>query len=243
MIEISGLTVRYGGKIAVDHVDLTVQDGEKIILMGPNGSGKTTILKAILGLVPYGGHVKIDGEEIVKLSRREIARRVAYVPQIFYTPYTFSVREFVSMGLYSVVRDWLSANRVVDRAIMRVGLSDLREKSVNTLSGGELQKAVIARALVQNSRYILMDEPTAHLDIGAVKDVLDIVRSMEDRGVILVSHEVHPLNRIDGTLILLNRGRVVYRGNKRDPEMEEKLRDVFGVRVNDANGALQFDLS
>ncbi|MGC8644705.1 MAG: ABC transporter ATP-binding protein [Thermoplasmata archaeon] len=243
MIEIRNLTVMYGRKIAVENVNLRIEDGERIILMGPNGSGKTTILKAILDLVPYEGEVRMDGVEVRLLKRRELARNVAYVPQIFSTPYTFSVKEFVSMGLYSVLRDWLSADGVVEEAIEKVGLWDLREKSVNTLSGGELQKAVIARALVQDARYILMDEPTAHLDIKAVKEILDIVESMRDKGLILVSHDLNPLNRIHGTLALLRNGRLEFAGKKGDPKLPGKLEEVFGIKVAEFNDALQFELS
>ncbi|MEM0127956.1 MAG: ABC transporter ATP-binding protein [Thermoplasmatales archaeon] len=243
MIEISNLTVTYGKKVAVDGFNLRVGDGEHVIFMGPNGSGKTTVLKAILGLVPHDGQIKIDGTEISRLNRRELARKTAYVPQIFSTLYTFSVCEFVAMGQYSLTRDWNSTDERVNEAIEKVGLWELRDKSINGLSGGELQKAVIARALVQDSRYVLMDEPTAHLDVKSTKEVLEIVESMENKGVILVSHDISAVNKIDGTLVLIKDGRLRYLGNRDDPNLPVKMEEVFGVAVANVNNTLLFQLS
>ncbi|MEM1995582.1 MAG: ABC transporter ATP-binding protein [Thermoplasmatales archaeon] len=243
MIDISDLTVTYGKKVAVQGFNLRINDGEHIILMGPNGSGKTTVLKAILGLVPHKGEIRIDGREVSSLSRRELARKVAYVPQIFSTLYTFSVREFISMGLYSVTKDWSSDDERVAEAMRRVRLWELRDRNISNISGGELQKAVIARALVQDSKYIMMDEPTAHLDIKSTKEVLEIVDSLDEKGVVIVSHDISALNKIKGTLVLMKEGKLKYVGYKGDSSLTEKMKEVFELSVEDVNGTLLFQLS
>ncbi|MEM2615188.1 MAG: ABC transporter ATP-binding protein [Thermoplasmatales archaeon] len=243
MIDISDLTVTYGKKVAVQGFNLRINDGEHIILMGPNGSGKTTVLKAILGLVPHRGEIRIDGREVSSLSRRELARKVAYVPQIFSTLYTFSVREFISMGLYSVTKDWSSDDERVAEAMRRVRLWELRDRNISNISGGELQKAVIARALVQDSKYIMMDEPTAHLDIKSTKEVLEIVDSLDEKGVVIVSHDISALNKIKGTLVLMKEGKLKYVGYKGDSSLTEKMKEVFELSVEDVNGTLLFQLS
>ncbi|MEM0167961.1 MAG: ABC transporter ATP-binding protein [Thermoplasmatales archaeon] len=243
MIDISDLTVTYGKKVAVQGFNLRINDGEHIILMGPNGSGKTTVLKAILGLVPHRGEIRIDGREVSSLSRRELARKVAYVPQIFSTLYTFSVREFISMGLYSVTKDWSSDDERVAEAMRRVRLWELRDRNISNISGGELQKAVIARALVQDSKYIMMDEPTAHLDIKSTKEVLEIVDSLDEKGVVIVSHDISALNKIKGTLVLMKEGKLKYVGYKGDSSLTEKMEEVFELSVEDVNGTLLFQLS
>ncbi|MEL9914454.1 MAG: ABC transporter ATP-binding protein [Thermoplasmatales archaeon] len=243
MIDISDLTVTYGKKVAVQGFNLRINDGEHIILMGPNGSGKTTVLKAILGLVPHKGEIRIDGREVSSLSRRELARKVAYVPQIFSTLYTFSVREFISMGLYSVTKDWSSDDERVAEAMRRVRLWELRDRNISNISGGELQKAVIARALVQDSKYIMMDEPTAHLDIKSTKEVLEIVDSLDEKGVVIVSHDISALNKIKGTLVLMKEGKLKYVGYKGDSSLTEKMEEVFELSVEDVNGTLLFQLS
>ncbi|MEM0130247.1 MAG: ABC transporter ATP-binding protein [Thermoplasmatales archaeon] len=243
MIDLSDLTVTYGKKVAVQGFNLRINEGDHIILMGPNGSGKTTVLKAILGLVPHRGEIRIDGRDVSNLSRRELARKVAYVPQIFSTLYAFSVREFISMGLYSLTKEWSSDDERVSEAINRVGLWELRDRNISNISGGELQKAVIARALVQDSKYIMMDEPTAHLDIKSTKEVLEIVDALDEKGLIIVSHDISALNKINGTLVLMKDGKLRYAGYKGDSNLTEKMKEVFGISIENANGTLLFQLS
>jgi len=243
VIEIDGLTVRYGKKVAIENLTLRVKDGEHLILMGPNGSGKTTLLKALLGTVNFEGEIKLNGRETKSLSRRELAREIAYVPQIFSTPYTFTVREFVSMGLYSLTREWWKEDARIDEALDKVKISELRDKTINNLSGGELQKSIIARSLVQGSSYILMDEPTAHLDIKSVMEVLDVISNFRDKGTIIVSHDLNALNKLGGSVLLLKNGRAVFRGDKTDPLFKEKISETFDTRISEIADFLYFPLT
>lgn len=243
MIDIEELTVRYGKKVAVDNLSLKVKDGEHVILMGPNGSGKTTLLKALLGLVNYEGEIKLNGKVTKSLTRRELAREIAYVPQIFSTPYTFTVKEFVSMGLYSLTREWWEEDQRINDALHKVGIYELRDKTINTLSGGELQKSIIARALIQNSNYILMDEPTAHLDIKSVMEILEVVSNFRDKGSIIVSHDLNALNKLGGSVLLLKNGRPVFWGDKRDPSFKEKISETFETRISEIADFFYFPLT
>lgn len=243
MIDVQGLTVRYGKKVALDGVNLKVADGEHLILMGPNGSGKTTLLRALLGLVVHEGMISLNGTLATALTRRELAREIAYVPQIFSTPYTFTVKEFVSMGLYSLSREWWTEDERIHSVLNDVGLYEFREKTINTLSGGELQKAIIARALIQDSKYILMDEPTAHLDIKSVQEVLDIFSSFKGKGTIIVSHDLNALNRIGGNVLLLKNGRVVFKGVRENPEFKVRIEETFETRISEIGKFLYFPLT
>lgn len=243
MIDIQGLTVRYGKNIALEDLSLRVNDGEHLILMGPNGSGKTTLLKALLGLVSYEGKISLNGKPTNSLTRRELAREIAYVPQIFTTPYTFTVKEFVSMGLYSITREWWTEDERIFDTLNEVGIYGLREKTINTLSGGELQKAIIARALIQDSNFILMDEPTAHLDIKSVQEVLEVVSNFKEKGTIMVSHDLNALNKIGGNVLLIKNGKKVFRGTKEDPEFKDRITDTFETRITQTGDFLYFPLS
>lgn len=243
MIEARGLTVMYGRKTAIDNLSFSIKDREHLILMGKNGSGKTTLLKAILGFVNYEGEILVNGKRVSALNRREIAREIAYVPQIFSSSYTFTVKEFVSMGLYSLTRDWWEDDeRVLDR-LRSVGIYDLRDKMINNLSGGELQKAVVSRALVQDSKYILMDEPTAHLDIKSVRELLAVISMFDDKGIIMVSHDLNPVNKVGGEVMLLREGTLIFKGSKEDKYFNEKMTEAFDSPINRIGNYLYFPLT
>ncbi len=243
MIDIKGLTVRYGKKVALDNLDLNVGDGEHLILMGPNGSGKTTLLRALLGLVAHEGEIRLNGKPTTALTRRELAREIAYVPQIFSTPYTFTVKEFVSMGLYSLTREWWIEDERIYDTLNEVGIYELHEKTINTLSGGELQKAIIARALIQDSNYILMDEPTAHLDIRSTQEVLEVISNFRDKGIIIVSHDLNAINKMGGNVLLIKNGKMVFKGTKAHPDFKSRIADTFETRISEIGDFLYFPLS
>lgn len=242
MIEIEGLTVKYGRKVALNNLSLNVKYGESLIIMGPNGSGKTTLLKAILGLLRYEGNIRINGKNRASLRKRDLAREIAYIPQVFSTPYSFTVKEFVSMGQYSVTREWGTDEKKLDQILENVGINDLRDKMISTLSGGELQKSIIARALIQDSKFLLMDEPTAHLDIRSVMDILEIVSSLKGKGVILVSHDLNALNKLGGEMALMKRGSMVFKGTKDDSIFNDKIIETFETEIRRIGNHLYFTL-
>ncbi len=235
--------MKYGKSVAINDLSLTVDDGDSLIIMGPNGSGKTTLLKSILGLVKYEGFIGVNGQDVSSISRKNLAREIAYIPQIFSTPYTFSVREFVSMGEYSLSRNWSSDESKISSILDKVGIYELGDKTISSLSGGELQKCIIARALIQDSKYLLMDEPTAHLDIKSVLDILDIVSSLKEKGVMIVSHDLNALNRLGGAMILMKHGKIVFGGYKEDPAFGSKIAETFGAGIGKVGDYLYFPLT
>jgi iron complex transport system ATP-binding protein len=243
LIEVNGLTVRYGKKVALDNISFTISDAEHLVLMGKNGSGKTTLLKGLLGFVPYSGEISIDGRSLRSMGRREMAREISYVPQIFSSTYTFTVGEFVSMGLYSITKDWWQNNDGITEYLDMVGISDLKDKMINNLSGGELQKAVVARALAQDSRYILMDEPTAHLDIKSVQEILDIISHFQDKSIVIVSHDLNPVNKLNGEVMLLKDGRIIFKGKKEDLSFADMIRETFDADIRKLGDYLYFPLT
>jgi iron complex transport system ATP-binding protein len=177
------VTVSYGGRTVLDGVSLSVGRGEFLALVGPNGAGKTTLLRAVNGLVtPASGTVRIDGADATSLSARARARRVATVPQETNVGFDFPVRDLVAMGR-TAHRSRLSraseADRAaVTRALDRTGTAAFADRTVGSLSGGERQRVVLARALAQAAPLLLLDEPTASLDINHQVRVLGLVRDL-----------------------------------------------------------------
>ncbi|MBR5999095.1 MAG: ABC transporter ATP-binding protein, partial [Candidatus Methanomethylophilaceae archaeon] len=167
-IEVRGLKYSYNRYMVLDGVDLDVREGEILGILGPNGCGKTTLLKNLnKNLSPQGGCVMLEGTDLEDLGKREIAKTVAVVPQTNEIRFSFTVREIVSMGRmpFQSTMGGESAEdaRIIDKAIEEVGLTHLADRHINTMSGGERQRVMIARALAQTPRILLMDEPTLHL--------------------------------------------------------------------------------
>ncbi len=242
MIELKDVSVKYGRNQVLENINLEIKTGQNLIIMGPNGSGKTTLLKAMMGLVHFEGEIYIDGSNINSFSRIEIARHISYVPQIFTTPFSFTVREFVSMGLYRRKRDWWEEENDVDEALKITNIYDLRDKYINKISGGELQKSLVARALVQNSEFIAMDEPMSHLDVKAVLEISSIISSLSSRGkgIIIVSHDVNIIKNLNGNILLLKKGKSIFLGKENHPDFMRSLEAVFEVKVHRNNDLYYF---
>ena len=178
-IALDGVTVRLGGRPVVDDVSATVEAGEWVALIGPNGAGKTSLLRAIAGLLPCEGRVVLDGRPAASLERRERARQLAVVPQEPETPPWLTVAEYVLLGrtphLGPLAREGAADREAAWRALERLDLEPLVDRPLGTLSGGERQRAVVARALAQEAPVVLLDEPTAALDIGHQQQALELL--------------------------------------------------------------------
>jgi iron complex transport system ATP-binding protein len=220
MLRVEALRVAYGDRLVLDGVDLGVAAGEVVGLVGPNGSGKTTLLKAITRVVPWlSGQVFLGGEPACALSTQELSRRVAVVPQSPVLPVGYAALELVVMGraphLRFLQQEGNDDYRRAREALVRVGGRHLAERPVDELSGGEKQKVVIARALAQDAPILLLDEPTANLDIGHQIAVARLVRELAREGGLAVLAAVHDLTLASlycDRLALLTGGVVVATG-------------------------------
>jgi len=220
-------------------ISLEVGAGELVGLIGPNGSGKTTLLRVLSGLLgPRRGQVYVDGQDIRALDRRQIAQRVAVVPQELTMPFAFSAYEMVMMGRTPHVRPILGAGprdrQVVAEKMALTATSALAERPFNELSGGEKQRVIIAMALAQQPEILLLDEPTVHLDINHQVEILELLKRLNRQENLTVLATMHDLNLAAlyfDRLILLDRGQIVANGGPSTVLRQESIRQVFQAEV------------
>jgi iron complex transport system ATP-binding protein len=218
--------------------NLDIRDGEVFCLLGPNGCGKTTLFKTLLGLLtPIGGTVWIGGERLCALSRTEVARRMAYVPQAQAMPFPYRVLDVVIMGRVSH-RGLFSGPGVEDRhaafeALAELGIETLADRDVTRLSGGQRQLVTVARAIAQSAPVIVMDEPTASLDFGNQVRVLGEIRKLARRGatVVLSTHNPDHAFAIGDRVAVMRDGQIMAVGTPRDVLTRDRLRTVYGVDI------------
>jgi iron complex transport system ATP-binding protein len=228
----------YGAKVVGSGVDIQVSSGEVFCLLGPNGSGKTTLFKTMLGLLPpLAGEVRLDGRRLGGLTRPEIARRVAYVPQAHAAHFPFRVIEMVVMGRTAHLGPFASPTREdwerARQALVALEIAELAETEYTRISGGQRQLALIARALAQDAPSIVMDEPTASLDFGNQVLVLREVKQLAARGlaILLSTHDPDHAFSIGDRVALLDKGALVAQGAPEEVLTTARLRDVYGVNV------------
>ncbi len=237
---LSGVQVRRGGRTILDIDRLDISAGSFVGVMGPNGAGKTTLLQVLTGLIPPGrGRVLVDGEDFPQLSpwrKCHFRRRIGYLPQAtqYNAELPFTLREVVAMGRTSVRPLLQRLNgedyALVDRWIERIGLSDRRDQTFRSLSGGQQQKALIARAMAQNPDLLLLDEPCANLDFLWKEQISGMIEDLYRQThvtVVLVSHELGVFPPACERLIVLGQGRVVADGTPHDVACAGMLRRTF----------------
>jgi iron complex transport system ATP-binding protein len=238
-LEARGIDFSYYDGLVLRDVSLGLRVGDLMGLIGPNGSGKTTLLGVLSGLlVPSRGEVYLDGQGIRAFDRRQVAQRVAVVPQELNVPFAFSSYEMVMMGRTPHVRPILGAGPrdrqvVVDKMELTATL-DLAERPFNELSGGEKQRVIIAMALAQEPQILLLDEPTVHLDINHQVEILELIKRLNRQEGLTVLATMHDLNLAAlyfDRLILLDRGQVVASGSPSEVLREESIRQVFQADV------------
>ncbi|UIP00433.1 ATP-binding cassette domain-containing protein [Halobaculum sp. CBA1158] len=242
MIAVRDLVVSRGGERVLDGVSLSVERGELVGLVGPNGAGKTTLIAACNGtLAAESGSIELDGRDLGGLSRRETARLVATVPQEAATAFEFSVEAVVEMGRTAYVSRFGTTDAddraAIERAMDRANVARFADRSVTTLSGGERQRVLFARALAAETPGLLLDEPTASLDINHQIRTLELVREVVDDGkaALAAIHDLNLAARVCDRLVLLAGGTVRASGPPREVLGDDALADAFGVAtaVND----------
>jgi iron complex transport system ATP-binding protein len=242
-LEIIGLAAAYGRTRVLDGIRLTVEPGGWLAVIGPNGSGKSTLLRCVLGLHSHEGQVRMDGVPTGGLRRRERARQVAYAPQSPVLPEAVTARDYVLLGR-TPHRALLSAPRAADRTIVadvmdRLEIGGLADRMLSTLSGGEQQRAVLARALAQQPRVLLLDEPTAALDLGHAQQVLDLVDDLRRQDGLTVLSTLHDLTlagQYADRMALLSGGRVAAEGHPDQVLTAAALRTHYGARAEVVRG-------
>ncbi len=238
-LEAEDIALRLGDRRVLDGVDLRVERGEVVGLLGPNGAGKTTLLRVMTGaLAPDRGAVRLEGRALAEIGRRALARSMAVVPQDTGVPFPFTAGELVLMGRAPHQgRFGLDGPADVERALQsleRLGLAELADRSVLELSGGERQLVLFARALAQEPRWLLLDEPTAFLDLRHRIDVLGAVRQLarDGCGAIVVSHDLGLSARVCDRIVMLAAGRIVAEGPPRDVMRSDVLRSAYGIEAD-----------
>jgi iron complex transport system ATP-binding protein len=242
-VEVVGLSAGYGRRRVLESVRLTVDPGGWLAVIGPNGSGKSTLLRSVLGFHPHQGQVRLDGVPTIGMPRRERALSMAYAPQTPVLPEGVTTRDYVTLGR-TPHRPLLAAPRGVDRQIVadvmdRLGLRPMAERQLSTLSGGEQQRAVLARALAQQPRVLFLDEPTAALDLGHAQQVLDLVdRLRRQDGLTVVStlHDLTLAGQYADRLALLSDGRLVAEGSPAEVLTAQALDTHYGARAEVVHG-------
>jgi iron complex transport system ATP-binding protein len=221
---------------ALAEISFTVAPGTVHGIIGPNGSGKSTLLRLLLGaLAPGSGTVSYEGRPLGSWSRRELARAVGVVPQREEVAFPLTVRQLVAMGRYPHLRTWqregAADRRAIDHALHRCDGAHLRDRPLGTLSGGELQRVLVARALAQEPRTLVLDEPTAALDIRhemAIFELLATLAAQDGVTVVVVTHNLNLAARYADRLLLLDRGRNARAGTAAEVMDRETLERVYG---------------
>ena len=235
IIDIEGIRFKYNGVDILKNMSLKIAKGKVTGIIGPNGSGKTTLLKCMNRILsPYKGAISLEEKNLKRYSLNEIAKTVGYVPQSEGRAFPTTVFETIMMGRKPHIR-WAQSKRDLDRVsevIELLGLDDISHRNINKLSGGQRQKVVIGRALAQEPKILLLDEPTANLDIRHELEVMDIIRDQSKYGVTVLM-SVHDLNlaaRYCDNILMLKRGRI-YAAGGREVLNPKNIRAVYGINV------------
>ncbi|SDL29557.1 iron complex transport system ATP-binding protein [Nonomuraea maritima] len=238
LLRVRALVVRLSGRRVVDEVSLDVGAGEVVGLIGPNGAGKSTLVRSMAGMLPaYSGEVRLGDLPVARSRPRELARLLAYIPQDTAMPFDLPAREVVAMGRYArhhrVGPTPAAAYRVADAALDTVGAAHLGAAPVARLSGGERQLVQLARAMAQEPRVILLDEPTAALDLHRQLHVLRLLRDQaaQGRGIAVVLHDLNHASRFCDRVVLLDGGRVRASGEPDHVLTEARLAGTYRVRA------------
>jgi len=238
-LEVRKVTCGYGGKAVVSGVTFTLASRDSLCLLGPNGVGKTTLFKTILGLLkPLAGEIFLDEEDIAGWSRRQFAVKVGYVPQVHTPPFPFKVIDVVMLGRTAHIAPLSSPGRedreIAEGSLATLGIASLGDRNYTEISGGERQLVLIARALAQRAELLIMDEPTANLDFGNQITVLNQVKKLvreSNVGVIMTTHFPNHAFFTGSKVAVMGRNNTFEIGSADGVITEEHLKKVYGVEV------------
>lgn len=248
LLSIRNLSIEFGGFKALDGIDLDVGSGKLVGLIGPNGCGKSTMMRCISKIYhPTTGTITVDGKDVSGLKPVEVAKLVASVPAEMGSTFNMTVMDMVVLGRYPFVdRLWWETpedERITREALKTFGLDHIRNRQLSLCSSGERQRALIAKAYVQEPKLMLVDEPTAHLDMKYKLQVMEYLRSMarKDMSILVAEHDISLMARYCDVCIIMKRGRIVTIGDPKEVITEDLIREVYEVdsRVGlDADGEI-----
>lgn len=238
-VMVSSLQAGYGGKIVLREINLTIHRGSFFGLLGPNGSGKSTLLKSIIKYLPViSGRVALLGEDLSKLNPKQIARQVGVTPQRLEARFEMTVRELVTLGRYPHLKPLAFGSaedrKIVTEAMVATDILNLSDRLITEISGGEFQRALVAQALAQTPQILILDEPTAHLDISHQIDLCELLFKLNKAQGLTIIAALHDLNlaaRYCQEVVLLKNGETYATGLTEEVLSEELLEEVYGVRV------------
>jgi len=237
-LEVKNLDFSYDGQPVLRDVSFVLREGEFLGIIGPNGAGKSTLLRLLSRIIEVQrGEILVQGRKTRDLDRRDLARRIGFVPQETHFALDFSVADIVLTGRYPYLNPFQSESsrdrEIMEQALAEAGVAEFKNRPVNTLSSGERQRVVIARALCQQPKILLLDEPTSHLDLHHQTGIMGLLRKLNDQGIsiVIVNHDLNLAALYCRRLILLDRGKIRSDGTPTELLDEKLLRKVYQSEV------------
>lgn len=240
MLNVSKIRCGYQDVEVVKGIDFTVKPGEILCIIGPNGCGKTTLLRGLINILPYQGSVLLDDKEINTMKRREISKKIALMSQVSSASYfSYTVREAVSLGRYVHQTSRFGGltkedNDFIDHCLSDVNLTEIQNKAITHLSGGQMQRVLLAKALAQDPELIMLDEPTNHLDIRHQLELLEFLTSWskeKNRSVIGVIHDLNMVRDFSQKVLLMKNGYTVAYGGCNKIFEGDALEETYGIDI------------
>jgi len=240
VLEVNNLFAGYNGADVIFYINFLMNEGESLCVLGPNGCGKSTLLKAIARLIDYKGAVLLNGGDISSLPRRELAKKIALLSQSSQVFFPFTVYETVSMGRYAYLQGLLKNlssddKEIIENILKKLDIWDIKDRMIDELSGGTLQRVFLARTLVQTPDIILLDEPANHLDLKHQIELLDFLKDWvkeNNKMLIGVFHDLNMARLFGDTAIVMNNGRIAANGKIDDVLNSDVLNNVYEIDVN-----------
>lgn len=241
MLEVQNISINYGNRAVVSDVSFSLEAGKIIALLGSNGAGKTTVLKSLNGSLPVAnGEISLDGKSLNNFSRREIAQKISVIAQETETKFPVSVLEFVLSGRFAqpsgALFGWETETdlHIATDCLNSCDLENYESRQMNQLSGGERQRVVLARALATEAKILLLDEPTANLDLAHQAMMFRLVRERcekSDSSAIVITHDLNLAAEFADEILLLKNGKILAKGEPEKVLTEENINEIFGVKV------------
>ena len=241
MLEVKNIYCGYDNVDVVKDISFKVERGQNLCIIGPNGCGKSTLLKAIAKLIDYRGEITLDNLNVESITRKELASKVALMNQVSNIYFSYTVFYTVALGRYAYLNGVFAKlskddHKIINDALEKVGLLELKDRLITELSGGQLQRVYLARCFTQDPEVILLDEPTNHLDLKHQIELLEYLKvwSKDNKKVVVaVLHDLNLVHSFSDEVIMMKDGKLVQRGNVREVLNGDKLKEVYDIDVKE----------